>query len=130
MKPSLNISLILLLLVSLASSLGCTRAAYERMEERSLPRYQQGVPVMSNIVSTCKRVDLFEPGNFKLSYDRLEDLTVYPTPPQYPPRFESKYCINGERKILHVDAKEPLSSEQKANTGYRNDEVIKYAEKK
>jgi hypothetical protein len=126
MKSSLSISVHLLLVI--ASSLGCTRAAYERLEERSLPRYQQGVPVMSNIASTCKRFDLFEPGDFKLSYDRLEDLTVYPTSPQYPPRFDSKYCINGGLKTSFVDLSEAEKPKNSMNIAYRNDEVIKYAE--
>lgn len=128
MKSSLNISLILLSLVTLALSVGCTRAAYERMEELSLPRFQQGTPVMSNIVKVCRFVTNFEPGNFKISRDMLWDRTVYPTPPQHPPRYEDSWCENGEDIVRYVDVNKPLRSMQEANTGYRDDEVIRYSE--
>lgn len=117
---------LLLLLVTLTA--GCTRAAYERMEELSLPRFQQGTPVMSNIVKVCWRVTNFEPGNFKISRDMLWDKTVYPTPPQHPPRYEDSWCEGGEDVSRTIDVNKPLQSMQEANTGYRNDEVIKYAE--
>lgn len=106
---------------------GCTRAAYERMEERSLPRYQQGVPVMSKFEKVCRVRSTHETGGFLLSFDSLWDVTTYPTNPTNPPRWEPKSCgsdgiVNGRFVDLKYTEPQPLG------TYYRNDEAIKYSE--
>ena len=128
MRNKLNFTSRWLLLVLIVLLTSCTRAVYERMEELSLPRFQQGTPVMSNIVKVCRHVTNFEPGNFKISRDMLWDRTVYPTPPQHPPRYEDSWCKGGEDVSHTIDVNKPLQSMQEANTGYRDDEVIKYSE--
>lgn len=92
---------LLVLMVILLS--GCSRAAYERYEERSLPRYQQGTPVMSAIEVKCRGITMFEPGDFKLSYNVLWDVTIYPTFPQIPPSYPPQLCINGESISTIID---------------------------
>ena len=129
MKSLLNISAQLLLLVSIASSIGCTRAAYERLEERSLPKYQQGVPVLSKLEKVCRVNGFHEVGNFLLSYDQLWDMTNYPTYPNNPPRWEARWCDNsGVNNVRYVDLKDSGNGYAFPHISYRDDEVIKSSE--
>lgn len=82
---------------------GCTQSAYQRMEERSLPRYQPDVPVMTQFQTVCRAGLIHEPGNFLLTYDWLWDVTEYPTYPNNPPRWESAWCRSLDQKAKITD---------------------------
>lgn len=127
MKYSLNMLSNLLLFLLVIVSAGCTRVAYERMEESSLPRYQQGVPVISKFEKVCRVRSAHEIGGFLLSFDSLWDVTTYPTNPTSPPRWEPKSCgIDGIVNGRFVDLK--YTEPQPLGTYYRNDEAIKFSE--
>jgi len=92
-----------MLLLIMVTTVGCSRMAYQRMEERSLLRYQQGVPAMSQFETVCRAGLFFEPGDFLLTYDRLWDVTVYPTYPQYLRKWDPKWCAPLEQKEKFID---------------------------
>lgn len=73
---------------------GCA-AAYQRLEEVSLPLYQKGTPVMSHTQVVCRRVQINDAGRFQVSYDQLWDVTHYPSYPDTPPRYEPSWCTDG-----------------------------------
>ncbi len=106
----------------------CSTAGYQKIEEMSLPHYQKGMPVISDIKVVCRAqvivrpdkdrhmVDertgsaYFPPQNatekpttdythppldFMVTYDRIWDVTVYPTSPRIPPKYPQQLCQNG-----------------------------------
>lgn len=91
---SLNAGRNMLVQVLSVTLVGCTTAAYQRLEEASLPRYAKGTPVMSTIKVVCRRISKNDAGRFQVSYDLLWDVTNYPTTPD-PIRYESSWCTNG-----------------------------------
>lgn len=96
------------------------------MEERSLPRYQQGMPVMSKFEKVCRVKNLHESGGFLLSYDKLQDVTKYPTYPENPPRWDVKWCKNGEVVDRVLDLKDPGSGYWVSGINYIDDEIVKH----
>lgn len=106
----------------------CSKAGYQRIEEMSLPRYQKGTPVMSDMKVMCRAQVIVKPEkdrhmvdehtgsayflpqnakerptadythpplDFMVTYDRIWDVTVYPTPPHTPPKYPQQLCQNG-----------------------------------
>jgi hypothetical protein len=106
----LNVSRNLLLLVPAILLAGCTAAAYQRLEEASLPLYQKGTPMMSTIKVVCRRISKNDMGRFQVSYDHLWDVTHYPTYPDTPPRYELSWCTDGVQ-VFH-------QTEQNKNHNY------------
>lgn len=81
---------------------GCSIGGYEKVEEKSLPHYQKGTPVMSDMEVVCRAQVIVEPEdehpplNFMVTYDRIWDVTVYPTHPKFPRKYpKEKWCKNG-----------------------------------
>ena len=103
----------LLLTSCLAALAGCSAGGYQRIEEKSLPRYQTGTPVMSDLRVVCRaqvfikpekrekyypgipQLELAKPLDFSITYDKLWDFTVYPTYPKTLRKFDSRVCVNG-----------------------------------
>ncbi|MCB5191281.1 hypothetical protein LG198_11135 [Methylobacillus arboreus] len=144
-------SMIKLLFISatgIAALSACSMAGYQKIEEMSLPRYQTGTPVMSDIKVMCRAQVIVKPDHdrhmvdytprrqretaltdkgrlavddrigsayflsqnakeipatdythppldFMVTYDRIWDVTVYPTPPRIPPKYPQQLCQNG-----------------------------------
>jgi hypothetical protein len=105
----LNVSRNLILLSLSVMFAGCA-AAYQRLEEASLPLYQKGTPVMSTIKVVCRRISKNDVGRFQVSYDHLWDVTNYPTYPDTPPRYELSWCTEGVQ-VFH-------QTEQNKNYNY------------
>jgi hypothetical protein len=75
---------------------------YQQLEERSLPRYQKGTPIMSKMEVVCRAQVIVQPKDehppldFMVTYDRIWDVTVYPTYPKTPRKYpKEKWCKNG-----------------------------------
>lgn len=80
----------------------CSLGGYQKIEEMSLPRYQKGTPVMSDMEVVCRAQVIVEPEDehppldFMVTYDRIWDVTVYPTHPKIPRKYpKEKWCKNG-----------------------------------
>ncbi|MFA7351788.1 MAG: hypothetical protein WC009_13595 [Methylotenera sp.] len=119
---------LLIFITCVAALSACSKAGYQRIEELSLPRYQKGTPVMSDMKVMCRAQVIVRPekdrygvhertGNayflhpndketptidythppldFMVTYDRIWDVTVYPTPPYHPPKYPQQLCQNG-----------------------------------
>ncbi len=86
--------------ICLAALCACSAGGYQRLEEKPLPRYQKGTPVMSDLKVMCRAKVEHHPGKFNLYYDDLWDVTLYLTPPNIPPRYNPKWCENGQSTIL------------------------------
>lgn len=79
----------------------CSMGGYQKIEEMSLPRYQKGTPVMSDMKVMCRAQVIIDPKDehpsldFMVTYDDIWDVTVYPTAPKYPRKYNPKWCKNG-----------------------------------
>lgn len=115
-------------ITALATLNACSRSGYQKIEEMSLPRYQTGTPVMSDIKVMCRAQVIVKPDkdrhmvdertgsayflpqnakekpateyihpplDFMVTYDRIWDVTVYPTSPRIPPKYPQQLCQNG-----------------------------------
>jgi hypothetical protein len=99
-KISVTHSLLILFTGAMLSA--CSMQGYQKIEEMSLPRYQEGTPVMSEMEVVCRAQVLVEPEDehppleFMVTYDRIWDVTVYPTSPRIPRKYpKEKWCENG-----------------------------------
>ena len=90
----LNVSRNFILLVLSVMFVGCS-AAYQRLEEASLPLYAKGTPVMSTIQVVCRWVEVNDMGRFQVSYDLLWDTTHYPTNPYTAPGYNPLWASKG-----------------------------------
>lgn len=122
----LNIGRKLILLAPAILLAGCTAAAYQRLEEASLPLYQKGTPVMSTIQVVCRRVQINDAGRFQVSYDQLWDVTHYPTYPDTPPRYEPSWCPDGVY-INHQTGKNKNYKENNSSLDGGNKDPLKGA---
>lgn len=91
-----------ILIIFTSAALGaCSSGSYQKIEEMSLPRYQKGTPVMSDTKVVCRAQVFVEPEDehspldFMVSYDDIWDVTVYPTAPKFPRKYNSEWCQNG-----------------------------------
>ena len=135
-------------LIGIATLSACSMAGYQKIEEMSLPRYQKGTPVMSDIKVMCRAQVIVKPDHdrhmvdytprrshgaaltdknrhavddrigsayflsqdakdrpateythppleFMITYDDIWDVTIYPTPPRLPQKYNPKWCQNG-----------------------------------
>jgi len=112
----------------IATLSACSMAGYQKIEEMSLPRYQKGTPVMSDMKVMCRAQVIVKPDkdrhmvnertssayflpqnakerpatdythpplDFMVTYDDIWDVTIYPTPPRLPQKYNPKWCQNG-----------------------------------
>jgi hypothetical protein len=86
----------------IATLTACSMGGYQQLEERSLPRYQKGTPIMSKMEVVCRAQVIVQPKDehppldFMVTYDRIWDVTVYPTYPKTPRKYpKEKWCKNG-----------------------------------
>lgn len=91
-----------LLIIFTGAILSACMGGYQKIEEMSLPRYQKGMPVMSEMEVVCRAQVIVEPEDdhppldFMVTYDRIWDVTVYPTHPKIPRKYpKEKWCKNG-----------------------------------
>lgn len=122
------IKLLFISTVGIATLSACSMAGYQKIEEMSLPRYQTGTPVMSDIKVMCRAQIIVKPQkdnhmvdertgsayflpqnakekpatdythpplDFMVTYDDIWDVTIYPTPPKIPQKYNPKWCQNG-----------------------------------
>lgn len=142
------INLLFSSITGIAALSACSMAGYQKIEEMSLPHYQKGTPVMSDMKVMCRAQVIVRPENdrhmvdytqrlqreaaltdedrqaandrtgsayfvsqnangrpatnythppldFMVTYDRIWDVTVYPTPPHTPPKYPQQLCQNG-----------------------------------
>jgi hypothetical protein len=121
-------TLIFIITTGIAALSACSIAGYQKIEEMSLPRYQKGTPVMSDMKVMCRAQVIVKPEkdrhmvdertgsayflpqnakerpatdythpslDFMVTYDRIWDVTVYPTSPNTPPKYPQQLCQNG-----------------------------------
>jgi hypothetical protein len=83
---------------------------YQKIEEISSPRYQKGMPVMSEMKVMCRAQVIIDPEDehppldFMVTYDDIWDVTVYPTAPKFPRKYNPEWCKNGvsTQEITHT----------------------------
>jgi len=91
----------ILVVFTVAMLSACSLGGYQKIEEKSLPRYQKGTPVMSDMKIMCRAQVIVEPKDehpsldFMVVYDDIWDVTVYPTAPKFPRKYNPKWCQNG-----------------------------------
>ncbi len=100
-KRNLSVTKSLCLITTIAMLSACNKAYYQKLEESSLPRYQKGTPVMSDMKLMCRAKVIIKPNDehppldFMVVYDDIWDVTVYPTSPKYPRKYNPEWCKNG-----------------------------------
>jgi len=91
----------LLLAIGFITLNACSMAGYQQIETLSSPRYQKGTPIMSEMKVMCRAQVIIEPKDghppldFMVTYDRIWDVTLYPTSPRRPRKYNPKWCQNG-----------------------------------